>query len=104
MRYVIAVAMLVAGCGADDSTFTCHAPDQKMYTCQPIDPALATATSCMGGPAWRSAQGPDDAPLTYEDPDLVFPDGCALELPECGCCFESGRSIMCNRGQWEEPI
>jgi hypothetical protein len=105
MWYVLAVAAFVVGCADDsNSTFTCHAPDQKSYSCQAIDPASATATSCMGGPVWRSAHGPDDAPLTHEDPDLVFPDGCALQLPECGCCYESGRSIICNRGQWQEPI
>jgi hypothetical protein len=104
MRYAIAVVVLVVGCGDDGSTFVCHAPAQKSYSCEAIDPASAPATSCVGGPAWRSYNGPDDAPLTYEDPNLVFPDGCTFALPECGCCYTSGRVIVCTSGQWSEPV
>jgi hypothetical protein len=101
---MIVLAMLVASCADDEGTFVCHAPEQPFYDCQPIAPASADANACTGGPAWRSVHGPDDAPLTTEDPDLVFPEHCVYHLDECGCCRESGRIFECYAGHWAEPI
>jgi hypothetical protein len=98
------ILVVVAACGTDKSTFVCHAPAQPFYDCQPIAPASADANACTGGPAWRPTNGPDDAPLTTEDPDLVFPEHCMFHLNECGCCYESGRGFECYAGHWEEPL
>ncbi len=96
--------LLVTGCANSDGSFVCHAPAKTSYSCEPIDPATAPATACIGGPTWRSAHGPDDAPLTHEDPQLVFPAGCTFSLPECGCCYASGRVIECMGTSWVEPL
>jgi len=98
------VLLLAGACAGDDHTLhiVCHAPAQPYYDCQPV--ASPDPNACTGGPSWRSAQGPDDAPLTTEDPDLAFPDGCTFHLNECGCCYETGRQFDCHAGQWVEPI
>jgi hypothetical protein len=102
-RCAILLGLLVAACGGDE-TFVCHAPEQPFYDCQPIAPASADTNACAGGPSWRPANGPDDAPLTTEDPDLVFPSGCVFHLNECGCCYTSGRVFDCTGGHWVEPV
>jgi hypothetical protein len=104
---VTRLALLVvfaAGCTNDDHSIVCHAPEQSSYDCQPIDPATADDRACHGGPGWRSAHGADDAPLTMQDPGLVFPDGCVFHLNECGCCYASGRDFHCSYDHWSEPL
>lgn len=99
------VLLFAAACAHDDGdTFVCRAPEQPFYDCQPISPANADTTSCMGGPSWRPYAGPPDAALTTEDPNRVFPDGCTFHLNECGCCYDTGRLIECLGGVWVEGL
>lgn len=104
MRCVILLVVLASACANDGSKLVCHAPEHTSYSCQPIDLASADDKACVGGPAWRSVHSSDDAALTYEDPDLVFPDGCVFRLNECGCCYDSGRVVVCTAGHWVEPL
>lgn len=92
---VIALAVIEVGC-EEDNGFQCEAPETTQYSCEPIP---ADSYGCIGGPVWRSRY---TGPEHREEPDKVFPVGCRVTIPECGCCYTSGRGFECH-GEYPEP-
>jgi hypothetical protein len=94
--------VIVGGCATEQQTH-CRAPDVTTYQCQPQDASSATSDSCVGGPVWQSYA--HDGAVTHEDPDLVFPDGCVVLLPECSPYYPAdARLAECMHGGWLEPV
>lgn len=86
-------AVAMCACRSDDA-LVCDAPEQATHSCEPItDPALG----CIGGPMW-TPQNPRtvDGGVWQEYPETIFPAGCLVIVPECGCCYTSGRSFVCG--------
>jgi hypothetical protein len=86
-------AVVLAGC-ADD---WCQAPDTTQYSRPPI---TDNGPGCDGGPVWTSVHG--DHETHHDDPTLRFSVGTTARLPECDCCYSSGRSFVCvaNNGSY----
>jgi hypothetical protein len=97
MGHVLALCALLAAAGCEDeSSFHCRAPAMTQFSCAPLP---AGSYGCVGGPVWRSnVTGAEHT----EEPDVVFPVGCVVTVPECGCCYESGRGFECA-GMFPEP-
>lgn len=92
---LIALVASSSGCG-EDTDFHCEAPATVEYSCEPIS---SDQYGCIGGPTWRSNYS---GPEHREDPNKVFPVHCTARLPECGCCYTSGRLFVCS-GDYPEP-
>src|SRR6185503_7874271 len=96
-RLGVIALICAAGCSGDDvHEFECHAPATIQYDCQPIP---AGSYGCVGGPVWKEHYS---GPEHREEPDKVFPVLCQVELPECGCCYSSGRTLVCE-GNYGQP-
>lgn len=63
----------------------CNAPATTIYSCKTID---AGSEGCHGGPSFGSDGG--------RDPGLIFPLGCAAELPLCNPYYGNTQAQTCG--------
>jgi hypothetical protein len=97
VRWLVVITLLVgASCGEATDGVHCTPPDATTYACEPIP---AGTYGCVGGPTWMSHRTGE---VHHDDPDLTFPVGCRAEVPECGCCYPTGRTFSCE-GRFPEP-
>jgi hypothetical protein len=102
MRVLVLAILAAAACGSDDD-FECVAPRETTYSREPI---VDGTPGCAGGPVWTSVH--DNHAMHADDPDQVFSVGTRATVPECACCYPSGRTFECGVSNgvygWDELL
>ncbi len=94
------LVVVLAAC-VDSQHPLCTPPARTTYSCEPLP---AGSPGCIGGPEWRPLGSVDD-PIRQDDLDLIFPDQCKAEIPDCSPFYQgSPRAFECFNGSWGELL